>query len=365
AISGQFALKPQVELVAQVDPNLPMIAVDPDRLVQVLVNLLNNACKFTEAGQVTLRVALGPPGGDEEMVFSVSDTGPGIPQAERERIFDHFHQVTKEDTLKDKPQGTGLGLSICRQIVEHYGGRIWVESEAGRGSSFHFTLPAGLSKPSQPSRPEEDAVPPLPPAVLAKEPGPPTVLVVDDEPAMVDYLRQFLEGEGLRVISAAEGREALRLARAHLPDLITMDLAMPVMDGQTCIRLLREDWTLRHIPVVVISALQDLEAAGGDAVLPKPVDEQRLLQSLNALLFQQGAQVGNCLVLYAGRAPTKRPRLKVCGERTHLCRLDELWQRVEEGFEGTVIVPQDLSREVDFKRLCRNRRIQTVILPLE
>lgn len=189
--------------------------------------------------------------------------------------------------------------------------------------------------------------------------------MVDDELAVLHYLQEFLENEGLVVITAGNGGEALEMARRHLPDLITMDLAMPLMDGQTCIRHLREDPALRHIPVVVISALQDIESAGGDAALAKPLDEQLLLEVLNALLFEQHARPGACLVVYSGKVPLKGPRLKVCGGTTQFCHLDELWQKVLEGFEGTVVVPQDLSRELDLGRLCRNRHIQTVIVPLE
>ncbi len=362
AVSGEFALKAGVELVAEVAPGLPMVTADPDRLVQVLVNLLNNASKFTTSGQVTVRAALDGESSGSTLLLSVADTGPGIPAAEREKIFDHFHQVTKDDTLKDKPQGTGLGLSICRQIIDHYGGRLWVESEEGKGSTFFFTLPsAGVVAQEQSSQPCEAA-----PAHPGRKPaGPPTILVVDDELAVLQYLREFLENEGLVVVTAGNGDEALDLARKHMPDLITMDLAMPVMDGQTCIRHLREDPALSHIPVVVISALQDIDSVGGDAALAKPLDEQRLLEVLNALLFEQHARAGACLVVYSGRVPLKGPRLKVCGGTTQFCSLDDLWRRVGEGFEGTVVVPQDLSREVDFGRLCQNRRIQTVIVPLE
>jgi CheY-like chemotaxis protein len=346
----------------EVAPELPLISVDPDRLVQVMVNLLNNAIKFTDTGQVALRAGRDGPEPNSLLLFCVSDTGPGIPAGERERIFDHFHQVTKDDTLKDKPQGTGLGLSICRQIIDHYGGRLWVESEEGRGSSFFFTLPASAASPRErPSPPRAAAPPPAEHRLL----GQPTVLVVDDDLSVLRYLRQFLENEGMVVMVARDGSEALDMAKRHHPALITMDLAMPVMDGQTCIRRLREDPDLRHIPVVVISALQDIESAGGAAALAKPLDERRLLEALNALLFEEHARPGSCLVLYSGERPHKGPRLKVCGGQTRFCRLDELWQMVTEGFEGTVVVPQDISREVDFGRLCQNRRIQTVIVPLE
>ena len=116
---------------------LPVVVGDPHRLVQVVINLLSNAVKFTAAGSVTVRTSAAADGG--EVVVSVADTGIGIPPADLDRVFEQFAQ--SGDTLSDTPRGTGLGLAICRQIVEHHGGRLWVESELGVGSTFSFSLP--------------------------------------------------------------------------------------------------------------------------------------------------------------------------------------------------------------------------------
>lgn len=117
------------------EAGLPTILGDRDRLVQVLINLVSNAVKFTERGVIALDMRRH----NDVILVSVTDAGIGVAEADRERVFDKFVQVG--DTLTDKPQGTGLGLSICKQIVEHHGGRIWVESELGKGSAFRFTLP--------------------------------------------------------------------------------------------------------------------------------------------------------------------------------------------------------------------------------
>jgi signal transduction histidine kinase len=111
---------------------------DRDRLVQVMINLLNNASKFTAQGRVAIQAQTTPAGWAR---VAVSDTGPGIPAENLAQVFDQFYQVTSGDTLSDKPKGTGLGLSICKQIVEHYGGRLWAESTLGQGSTFIFELP--------------------------------------------------------------------------------------------------------------------------------------------------------------------------------------------------------------------------------
>lgn len=136
SVSGMFT-QTTLSLVTEIEPDLPAVVADPDRIQQILINLLNNAAKFTEQGTVTLRAF--PRFG--QLRVEVVDTGTGIHTEDLAQIFEKFHQ-TRSDTMVNKPQGTGLGLTICREIVEHYGGRIWVESEVGVGSSFIFTIPA-------------------------------------------------------------------------------------------------------------------------------------------------------------------------------------------------------------------------------
>jgi len=140
AIAGMAAVADEkgIELVADVAPALPLLNADRDRLIQVLSNLLMNALKYTpRTGRVVVRA-----GASESSVrFEVVDNGPGIPESDRSKVFDRFHQVRRSDDRENGRKGTGLGLCICREIVDHYGGRIWVESEVGRGSAFMFTLP--------------------------------------------------------------------------------------------------------------------------------------------------------------------------------------------------------------------------------
>lgn len=135
-IKGQ--LKAQVGIEFSDDGASPWIKADPDRIMQVMLNLLNNAVKFTEAGQIRVSLKSRP---DDLLEIAVSDTGIGLAASELERVFDRFHQVGQDHVGGDKPKGTGLGLSICKQVVEHYGGRIWAESAPGHGSRFTFVLP--------------------------------------------------------------------------------------------------------------------------------------------------------------------------------------------------------------------------------
>lgn len=142
AVHGEFMAKKTVTLTSDVAQNLPLLRIDPDRLERVLINLLNNAAKFTETGTVTLRAFLSEQG---LLRLVVQDTGVGIPEHELERIFDKFHKVESSNNgPKERPGGTGLGLSICKEIVQHYGGRIWAESRLGEGSALHIELPATL-----------------------------------------------------------------------------------------------------------------------------------------------------------------------------------------------------------------------------
>jgi len=134
----------ELELRRDVEADLPPVDGDPHRLVQVVINLLSNAVKFTAAGSVTVRAAATDDGAT--VVVSVADTGTGIAPEDRDRVFEQFAQAG--DTLSEAPRGTGLGLAICRQIVEHHGGRIWLDSEVGEGSTFSFSLPAAVSKPA-------------------------------------------------------------------------------------------------------------------------------------------------------------------------------------------------------------------------
>ena len=138
ATASLFEAK-KLNLVRDIEPDLPTVNGDQDRLIQVVINLISNAVKFTDAGSITCSARLR----DNELVVGVTDSGIGIAPADHQKVFEKFKQVG--DTLTDKPKGTGLGLPICKEIVEYHGGRIWVESEPGKGSTFSFTLPAAGS----------------------------------------------------------------------------------------------------------------------------------------------------------------------------------------------------------------------------
>lgn len=274
AAAGLFASRPEVDLEARLPETASVVMADPDRLEQVLVNLIGNAAKFTAVGSVTVRLSEPEAG---LIRVAVIDTGPGVAEEDREIIFDKFRQVRRDPEGSTPVKGTGLGLAICREIVTHYGGRIWVEPAPGRGAAFVFELPTSgaVAPPLRPKKAESQEYP--------------LVLVVDDDPAVSSFLIQFLEGEGYRVASAHDGASALSAAAKLRPGVITMDMAMPGMNGRQAIAALRRDPTLAAIPVLVITGHEEEVPPEADAVLPKPLDPETLLSAIRGLLERRGA----------------------------------------------------------------------------
>ncbi|WP_310540013.1 PAS domain S-box protein [Phenylobacterium sp.] len=204
-----------------------ILSIDPDRIRQILLNLVGNAVKFTQGGGVTLRTRYDAPA--RTLKVEVVDTGAGIPADKQDRLFQRFSQV--DGALTRAHGGTGLGLAICKGLVEAMGGQIGVESEIGRGSRFWFTVPAPLAQAPEVG---EDGSPVTRPTFVGVR-----VLVVDDHPANRELARLFLAGVGAEVTEACDGEEAVRLA-AELPfDVILMDIRMPRLDGPGALHAIR------------------------------------------------------------------------------------------------------------------------------
>ncbi len=285
ATAGLFETKP-LELVVDVAPELPMIVGDHNRLIQVLVNLISNAVKFTQQGSITCRARQT----NGDITVSVIDSGIGVAAADQPRVFERFVQIG--DVIQDKPRGTGLGLPICQSIVEHHGGRIWVESAGvpGQGSTFSFTLPVP-EESTVDALAIDDIVQQLKQQVVATVPDEPrgqrTVLVVDDEPHIRELLRQELEAEGYQVRQAKDGREALAQVQYERPSLIIMDVMMPGLSGFEVTNMLKTSPETADIPILILSILEDKEKGfrlGADGYLIKPLDTEKLLQAVAALV---------------------------------------------------------------------------------
>jgi signal transduction histidine kinase/ActR/RegA family two-component response regulator len=352
SVSGQFAQKPEVELKLELPQDLPDIYADRDRLQQVFINLLNNAAKFTEKGYVKLGAKLEK----DKVIIAVEDTGCGIPKEDLNKVFDKFHQVIHGDTLKDKPKGTGLGLAICKQIIEHYNGKIWVESELGKGSKFFVELP--IKKGKQTSTPTPEV------AIFKGKSlsNKPLILVVDDDEGIRSLLTQILVDVGYKVITAKNGKEAIELAKKKKPDLITMDLMMPVMDGETAIKHLREYKELKNIPIIIVSVLSKKELPA-DAYLEKPIDEEHFLDIVHTLLLDKKAPTTRpCLVVKKEGEELPQKAVLLCSGEIMYCRKEEVFLKIKAGFKGTVIIPYSLYHEIDVVKLSKEQNVQVVIV---
>jgi CheY-like chemotaxis protein len=270
----------EVERVGPADPagSLGTMHTDPTRLRQCLLNLLSNACKFTEKGRITLSARREERDGQDWLTFAVRDTGIGMTPQEQAKLFQAFVQVDISKTRKYG--GTGLGLAISRRLIEMMGGTIDVKSEHGQGSTFTLSLPADVRA----TRPSDAPSPP--------EPGERgnTVLVVDDGQAERDLLDRLLTREGFRVVALERGEEAVRVAREVRPVAITLDVSMPGMDGWAVLTALKADPGTADIPVVMLSIVDDRnlgQALGASECLTKPIDFHRLLGLLKR--FKSGA----------------------------------------------------------------------------
>lgn len=272
-------------LSLEIAPDLPYVFADKDRIQQVLTNLLGNAIKFSSSGgRIAIRAEsfMSKRFGENTpwVKVCVSDQGVGIDPKDHEFIFDKFSQIAG-DTLSDRPKGTGLGLPICREIVSHYGGNIWVESEKGKGANFYFTLP-GTQLAAKGAVATQARCPSLDREGEAK-----TILVVDDNENMRRLLKFQLESRGYRVVEAAGGEEAIERARSTQLDLITLDLMMPAMSGYDLLGMLREDPLTRTVPILIVSVVEDEETGillGANDYLRKPFFESELMGKVRRLL---------------------------------------------------------------------------------
>jgi signal transduction histidine kinase/CheY-like chemotaxis protein len=272
-----------LSLAIETDAGLPArLWGDPTRLKQVLKNLMGNALKFTENGGVTLRIRPdGSPGsGLVSVLFEVEDTGTGISEDARSRIFQSFSQA--EESTTRKFGGTGLGLSICKQLVELMGGRIGFRGRSEKGAIFHFTLPFAVAAADAPeTKAAATPAPKVKPPKKGRFQGR-RVLVVEDMATNKIVLDGMLAFYGIQVDSASNGVEALEACSLRSYDLVLMDNHMPVMDGIECTRRLRREHGQRVKAIVAVTADAMSDArercleAGMNDVLTKPIVEEEL-----------------------------------------------------------------------------------------
>ncbi len=300
-----------LEFITEIAPGLK-VRGDRDRLAQVFLNLINNAIKYTPAGTVELKAYRDE---DDMVVVAVRDSGIGISESDMKKLFQKFFRA--DDPYVRKAGGTGLGLSIAKAIVERHHGTITVTSQLGQGSTFTVRLPA-LARPERP-----------------------LVLVIEDEIAIARLIATYIEKMGYRAVMAYSAREGFEHAVRLKPDLITLDVLMPDLDGFALIQQLKKHPDTANIPVIFLSIVQDKQQGlrlGASAFLTKPIDERKLYETVRALLEPQG-----------------QPVLVVDDDRDYAQLLQKLLQR--EGFSVEIAFDGD-----EALRKIREKRYQLVIL---
>jgi PAS domain S-box-containing protein len=258
------------------------IWADSDRIIQTLTNLLSNAIKFSSSGDT---VCLEVQQQGEEVVFAVKDQGRGIPSDKLETIFERFQQIDASDSRRQ--DGTGLGLAICKSIVQQHNGRIWVESTAGKGSIFYFTVP------------ESKSVQTLELESSVSNKGV-NVLVCDDDPSIRTQLKRLLEQKGYQVSTVNSGEGAIATAASQHPDIILLDLVMPGMNGWEVMAILKQRKDTENIPIIICSVCEpnknDQLSQDFAQWVCKPVEDNSLLRSLSQVLANTSKKLRILLV---------------------------------------------------------------------
>lgn len=282
----QPATAKQLTLTLTQSGNLPeTIRTDPDKLRQILVNLLGNAVKFTQLGGIRLDLGFEPEAANKSrLIFAVSDTGVGIAARDLSRIFESFEQSNGDNKVTG---GTGLGLTISRRLAQLLGGSISLKSELGSGSTFRLEVPVEAHfRASSNQRAAADSSR----LCLGADKPACRILVVDDLPENVDFLLELLKSAGFETRGVTSGAAAMEICPAWRPQLILMDIRMPEMDGNETIRRLRAEARCGAPKIICVSATaypEDLAAslaAGADGFISKPVQVHGLLRKIESLL---------------------------------------------------------------------------------
>ncbi|MBD2128592.1 ATP-binding protein [Microcoleus sp. ZQ-A2] len=289
-LSQPLVGKKDLRLINKIDPELPSVDADENRLQQILYNLVGNSIKFTPSGTVEVSATAV----NHELEITVADTGIGIPADKLDRVFESFEQA--DGSIAREYGGAGLGLAVTKQLVQLHNGRIWVESTVGVGSRFTFTLPISQGKVERKGQAEVSKVQVF--SVMTEAPNNVLmeqeilvsktrgfqILIVDDEPVNLQVLVNHLSLQNYAITQAANGMEALELIDQGLkPDLILLDIMMPKMTGYELCQKIRERFPANELPVVLLTAKNQVSdlvegfSAGANDYLTKPVLKNELL----------------------------------------------------------------------------------------
>ncbi len=346
-----------LRLRSTVAADLPAVDADENRLQQILLNLVSNAIKFTESGEVVVAAQSEPlPGGQVSSQSSrprvrvtVRDTGIGIPADQLARILEPFEQV--DASTQRAYSGAGLGLAITRQLVELHGGELTVESVVGQGSCFSWTLPVAVESAgvTQPASRYRRPMPPVPQSVeipdvaltslttpTGNSDAGPSILVVDDEPVIRQVLVNQLAPQGYRLLQASSGPEALRLLEQS-PDLVLLDVMMPRMSGFEVCQQIRQKHSLDDLPVIYLTAKSQVEdlvqgfASGANDFLTKPIVKEELLARVRThlQLLQMHRQLSAQVAERTSQVKALGGLLPICSSCKKIRDDDGYWSELE------------------------------------
>jgi signal transduction histidine kinase/CheY-like chemotaxis protein len=273
-----------IRLLTEIPEQLPVVSGDRTRVRQIMLNLLQNAAKFTDEGTITVKIESLPEEG--QMKISVHDTGIGIAEEDQDKLFERFSQV--DSSLTRKVGGSGLGLSITKLLVEMQGGVIDLSSEVGQGSVFWFTLPL-VDKVVEQKREEEPI-----------EPGKKVVVSIDDDEQIIGLYKRYLRSHGYQVVGITDPKDVIPRLIEIQPYAITLDLMMPQKDGWQVIQEIKSHPDTAHIPVIICSIVEEKERAyqlGAVDYLVKPILERELVTAIDNLHLEQTRLEPHILVI--------------------------------------------------------------------
>lgn len=347
-----------------------LASVDVDKLEKIIYNLLSNAFKFTPAGG-TVSIHVNIEGG-RALRLNVSDTGIGIPDADRQKIFERFYQVDESTTRAY--EGTGIGLALIKELVDLQGGRIQVESQAGKGSTFTVIIPIELVEET------EAEFPTLPNTAFPNEVYPefspvetpgvvqagdqmndkPLLLLVEDNADLLSYLRLQLSTT-FRLLEAVNGQQGLEMAKKEVPDVIVTDVMMPKMDGMELTKQLRSDQRTSHIPILLLTARDDGATkikgfeTGAEQYLIKPFQVGELIARVNSLISQR-----DLLRQKFSREVVLQPESVSMNDRDaeflqHLIRV------IEANLENENFSVEFLQKEIGMSRMQLHRKLKGLV----
>ena len=284
--SQPLAEKNKNELIVNFQNSLNLVTADQTRVKQIVLNLISNACKFTENGKITLNISKKKKKSGDLILIAVKDTGIGMTKNQMDKLFNSFVQADSSTTRKYG--GTGLGLTISKQLAMMMGGDVTVDSEINKGTIFTATFLAdylGASQDIKNKALKQNSL--IENVVSIENQNAKTILIIDDDPTVSELIKRQLLRDSYNVVIANNGKEGIELARKIKPNLITLDILMPEMDGWSVLRTLKADPRVSKIPVVMASILDEKNkgfSLGAADFVSKPIEKERLISSIQTLI---------------------------------------------------------------------------------